>query len=161
MAGYFECLHCGFVAPVKANPPKCGQCGRGTGLIHSQDPKSNDTGTGKSPVYGSVSHPPRAVLFVDICSSTQLYETLGDAVAASMVGNCLTKLRERVEQAGGRVVQRIGDELLCLFGTADAALDGARVMQEWISLQEFGEPALAIRIGCHFGPVIENAGGLF
>jgi adenylate cyclase len=105
---------------------------------------------------------PRAILFADISGSTQLYDTLGDAVAANMIATCLAKLNERVQEAGGRVIQRVGDELMCIFETADAALGAACFMQEWVTRQEMpGEPAIGIRIGCHFGPVIENSGGLF
>jgi len=108
------------------------------------------------------SYESRAVLFVDICGSTQLYETLGDERASRRVMRCLEMLRARVEDASGRVIQRVGDELMCLFDTADAALDAARVMQEAVALQEgLDQPALAIRVGCHFGPVIEDAGDLF
>jgi ribosomal protein L34E len=35
---YFECLHCGTVAPVDATPPKCAQCGHGTGIIYQNEP---------------------------------------------------------------------------------------------------------------------------
>jgi len=110
----------------------------------------------------SSSYQPRAILFVDICGSTGLYDTLGDAAAATAVANCLEALRAHVEEAGGRVIQRIGDELMCLFESADAALGAARIMQDWVSRQETaGQPALAIRVGCHFGPVIEKSGDLF
>jgi adenylate cyclase len=110
----------------------------------------------------SSSYQPRIVLFVDICDSTKLYDTMGDAIAARRVANCLATLRERVEEAGGRVIQRVGDELMCLFETADAALDAARIMQEWVTRQEaLGQSTIAVRVGCHFGPVIENAGDLF
>ena len=102
------------------------------------------------------------VMFVDICGSTQLYETLGDAVASATVMRCLDMLRQRCEQAGGRVIQRIGDELMCAFDSADAALATASVMQESVMQEQApGGPALAIRVGCHFGPVIEDRGELF
>jgi len=108
------------------------------------------------------SYESRTVLFVDICGSTQLYDTLGDERASRQVMRCLEMLRLRVEESSGRVIQRIGDELMCLFDTADSALDAARVMQEWVSRQESPDhPALAIRVGCHSGPVIEDAGDLF
>lgn len=113
-------------------------------------------------IHMSSSYQPRAVLFVDICDSTRLYDTLGDAVAAKAVATFLEALRGRVEEASGRVIQRVGDELMCLFETADAALGAARILQDWVSLQETaGQPALAIRVGCHFGPVIEDSGDLF
>jgi adenylate cyclase len=110
----------------------------------------------------SSSYQPRVVLFVDICGSTQLYDTMGDAAAAKNIANCLATLQERVEEAGGRVMQRVGDELMCLFETADAALDAARIMQEWVTRQEaLGQSTIAVRVGCHFGPVIDNSGDLF
>ena len=108
------------------------------------------------------SYESRVVLFVDICGSTQLYEMLGDERASKRVMRCLEMLRLHVEDASGRVIQRVGDELMCLFDSADSALDAARVMQEWVARQEgLDQPALAIRVGCHFGPVIEDAGDLF
>ena len=105
----------------------------------------------------------RVVLFVDICGSTRLYESLGDEAASRQVMRCLELLRSRVEEGSGRVIQRVGDELMCLFDTADSALDAARVMQEYVMSQadELDTPALAIRVGCHFGPVIERDGDLF
>jgi adenylate cyclase len=104
----------------------------------------------------------RVVLFVDICGSTQLYDTMGDAAAARRVANCLATLHERVREGNGRVIQRVGDELMCLFETGDAALNTARIMQEWVTQQEaVGQSNIAVRVGCHFGPVIENASDLF
>jgi len=110
----------------------------------------------------ATAHSQRAVLFVDICDSTQLYETLGDDVAAKRVAGCLESLGKQVDEAGGRVVQRIGDELMCVYPSAASALECARGMQEWIMRRALrAKPALAIRIGCHFGPVLEKAGDLF
>jgi class 3 adenylate cyclase len=108
------------------------------------------------------SHPSQAVLFVDICDSTQLYETLGDDLAARRVRGCLEALARLVGEASGRVVQRIGDELMCVFPSADAALDTACEMQAWTAHRASNtSPTLAVRIGCHFGPVLEKAGDLF
>jgi len=108
------------------------------------------------------SPPPRVVLFVDICGSTQLYDTMGDALAAKNVANCLATLGERVRECGGRIIQRVGDELMCLFETADDALNAGRMMQEWMTRQEaLGESTIAVRVGCHFGSVIDREGDLF
>ena len=102
------------------------------------------------------------MLFVDICDSMHLYETLGDDVASKRVSGCLEALGKQVDDAGGRVVQRIGDELMCVYPSADSALDSARGMQEWIMRKAVrSKPPLAIRIGCHFGPVVEKDADLF
>ena len=48
MPSYFECLHCGVVTPVEEAPPKCSQCGHGTGVIHLQNPESIEKGQGEN-----------------------------------------------------------------------------------------------------------------
>jgi adenylate cyclase len=102
------------------------------------------------------------VLFVDICDSVQLYDTLGDEIAAECVRDCLHILGRLVLEGCGRVVQRIGDELMCVFPSAEAAISTASKMQVWITHHELSASrALAVRIGCHFGPVLERDGDLF
>jgi len=49
MPRYFECLHCGVITEVAATPPKCRNCGHGTGVLHTRDPrirKSRPEGSG-------------------------------------------------------------------------------------------------------------------
>jgi len=107
-------------------------------------------------------HGSRAILFADISGSTRLYETLGDQQAAERVGRSLTMLARVCEDCGGRVIRTNGDGALCLFETADAALRASRLMQEKTDEhQELSESCPGIHIGCHFGPVLENAGDLY
>ena len=107
-------------------------------------------------------HGARAILFADISGSTRLYETLGDQQAAERVGRSLTMLARVCEDCGGRVIRTNGDGALCLFETADAALRASRLMQEKTDEhQELSESCPGIHIGCHFGPVLENAGDLY
>jgi hypothetical protein len=102
------------------------------------------------------------VLFVDIASSTRLYQQLGDTAAHRRVRTCLGMLREVVETQGGRVVKHIGDGLMCDFADADPALLAAEAMQVAVANEAEGrEPRLGIHIGCHVGPVIETGGDLF
>ena len=104
----------------------------------------------------------RAVLFVDISGSTRLYETLGDEQALARVGSSLAMLSQVCEDCGGRVIKTTGDGAMCVFETADAALRASRLMQEKTEEQQHpGEPNLGIHIGCHFGPVLENAGDFY
>ena len=104
----------------------------------------------------------RAILFADISGSTQLYEQLGDEAAAAAVLSCLAELAGWVAETGGRVIQRVGDELMCLFPSVEAALDAAVEMQR-VGLREGAKagPPLAVRIGCHFGVIVEHGEDIF
>src|SRR5687768_7411680 len=59
-----------------------------------------------------------AILFADIAGSTRLYETLGDAVALTMIGRCIDVIREVCEERDGRVIKTIGDEVMAMFASA-------------------------------------------
>src|SRR5439155_8897122 len=65
------------------------------------------------------------VLFADITGSTRLYETAGDSRAAEEIAVCMQKLREAVEAHGGRVVKTMGDAIMALFSTPNAAAAAA------------------------------------
>ncbi len=98
-----------------------------------------------------------AVLFADVVGSTRLYELLGDHHARDMIVTCVELMRGSTERNRGTVIKTIGDEILAIFPTANDAVNAAAEMQHDIS----GHPSLtvqgqhvAIRIGCHFGPVV-------
>ena len=106
----------------------------------------------------------RGVLFVDIADSTRLYRLHGDESARCIVLDCLTLLDDVVGAHGGKVIDRIGDELMCTFptarqaGLAAAAMQGA-VAQHKPADGEVGD--LNVRIGLHFGPVILDGARIF
>src|SRR5258706_934357 len=103
-----------------------------------------------------------AVLFADITGSTRLYERLGNARALECVGLCLNIMRESALGCGGRVVQTIGDEVLCVFPTALAATQAAIEMQSRVEMQEpVSGQRLQIHIGLQFGPVLEEGQDVF
>ncbi|OLB09649.1 MAG: hypothetical protein AUH10_14010 [Gammaproteobacteria bacterium 13_2_20CM_66_19] len=100
------------------------------------------------------------MLFADVVGSTRLYDTMGDLRARDMVAICIDVMRGATEQRQGTVIKTMGDEVMATFPTADAALNAAAQMQQQISthaqLNVDGQP-VAIRIGCHYGPVmLEN-----
>ena len=101
-----------------------------------------------------------AILFADVVGSTMLYEKLGDDQAREMVGICIEVMKTATEQHGGTVIKTMGDEIMATFPKADEAVDAASQMQRTISTHQALQNELAhvaIRIGCHFGPVvIEN-----
>jgi class 3 adenylate cyclase len=98
-----------------------------------------------------------AILFADVVGSTKLYELMGDVRAREMVAICIDVMRTATEQHGGTVIKTMGDEVMSTFPSGEAALNAASQMQHAIStnpeLTVEGQP-VAIRIGCHFGPVV-------
>jgi len=98
-----------------------------------------------------------AILFADVVGSTKLYEVMGDLKARDMVAICIDVMRSATEQNNGTVIKTMGDEVMSTFPSADDALNAASQMQQQIlahpELKVDGQP-VAIRIGCHFGPVV-------
>lgn len=115
-------------------------------------------GPGSGVALSSVSNETEvAVLFADVVGSTRLYEVLGDHQARDMILQCVEIMRGATERNRGSVIKTIGDEILAIFPTADDAVNAAGEMQHDIG----SHPALlvngqhvAIRIGCHYGPVV-------
>jgi class 3 adenylate cyclase len=103
-----------------------------------------------------------AVLFADIAGSTRLYETLGDVQAKIMIDEALAAMRAITERFEGRVVKTIGDELMCVFPSAERGLLAATDMQNSVNnLPVVKNAKRMIRIGFHAGPVVEENGDVF
>jgi len=98
-----------------------------------------------------------AILFADVVGSTRLYELMGDLRARDMVAICIDVMRSATDQHQGTVIKTMGDEVMSTFPSADEALNAASQMQQQISAHpqlKVDNQAVAIRIGCHFGPVV-------
>jgi adenylate cyclase len=105
-----------------------------------------------------------AIVFADVVGSTKLYELLGDLRARDMVGVCIDVMRGATEQNHGTVIKTMGDEVMATFPTADDALNAAAQMQKQISSHpalKVDEQTVAIRIGCNFGPVVQENRDIF
>ena len=104
-----------------------------------------------------------AVLFADVSDSTRLYEAIGDTAAYGNVREVVGMLKAITEAYSGRVIKTIGDGLMCVFPDADDAANAAVEMQRQIADRpplESGK-RLTIRVGFHYGPVIEDADDVF
>ncbi len=98
-----------------------------------------------------------AVLFADVVGSTRLFELLGDVRARDMIATCIEVMRGATEKNAGTVIKTMGDEVMATFPSADDALSAAAQMQQQIAAHsqlKIDGHAVAIRIGCHFGPVV-------
>jgi adenylate cyclase len=98
-----------------------------------------------------------AIVFADVVGSTRLYEQLGDQRAREVVAVCIDLMRQATESNQGTVIKTMGDEVMSTFPSSNDALNAAAQMQKAITgnkaLTTEGHP-VAIRIGCHFGPVV-------
>lgn len=102
------------------------------------------------------------VLFADVCGSSVLYETLGDAEARRAVERCLNRIERAAVAHRGRLVKTIGDEALIVFDTAEQAFLAACEMQQKVDdLPPVSGHKLAIHIGFHAGEVVEDRGDVF
>ncbi len=102
------------------------------------------------------------VMFADVAGSTKLYDALGDIQAKAMVDECIVIMRSVVAHYGGRVIKTIGDEVMCVLPNADSGLLAGTDMQTKITaLPVVSNVKRAIRVGFHFGPVIEEHNDVF
>jgi len=103
-----------------------------------------------------------AIMFADVSGSTQLYDRMGDEVAKNAIDHCLGHLQAVTETNQGVVIKKIGDELMCRFETAEHGICAAKAAQiETTNLLALDNIKLSIRIGLHFGQVIEDDNDIF
>ncbi len=105
-----------------------------------------------------------AILFADVVGSTQLFDKYGDTKASATVALCLEVMKDATHQFDGTVIKTIGDEVLSTFATVDDAMSAAAQMQARISADKAADDdriPVSIRIGCHFGPVVQDQNDIF
>jgi class 3 adenylate cyclase len=104
-----------------------------------------------------------AILFADVVGSTQLYEEFGDSKASETVALCLDAMKDATLQYNGTVIKTIGDEVMSTFASVDEAMGAAVLMQSRISAdsRQEGRIPVSIRVGCHFGPVVQEQNDIF
>jgi adenylate cyclase len=103
----------------------------------------------------------RAILFADIAGSTGLYESSGDTVAMAAVVECVACLKSTTTAYGGSVIKTIGDEVMASFASAGQAIQAANAMQSRFADLAGAQAGIKLKIGFHYGPVIEADGDCF
>ena len=103
------------------------------------------------------------IMFADIVGSTRLYEKMGDAVATDCINQCLHKMSEITQSFNGVIINTIGDEIMCRFDVADDAVGAAVALHDRFSKEPIEEYniTISLRIGLHFGEVIERDADFF
>jgi adenylate cyclase len=104
---------------------------------------------------GGVESTQRAVLFADVCDSTGLYESLGDAPALALVNTLFEKLGSITATHEGIVIKTLGDAVISQFRDADKAFRAACDMQTAAAaLSPRSQAKFAIKIAFNYGPVV-------
>ena len=103
-----------------------------------------------------------AILFADVSKSMLLHEKLGDEKARVVIDGLLAIAATAVKAHKGRVIKNIGDEILAILPSADAAARAARdlLMEVDKCMQQAGiKPGM--HVGLHAGAFIERDGDVF
>lgn len=103
------------------------------------------------------------VLFADIAGSTRYFRELGPVKGRRIVLSCLDRVSAAVEDQGGLVMDRIGDELMCTLPEPTAALLAAVRSQEDVgnAVADGDLPkGMRLRVGFEHGPVIISQGAI-
>lgn len=99
-----------------------------------------------------------AVGFVDISGYTQLTRTLAQPQLAALLDQFETVVWNAVVAGGGRVVKSLGDELLFVADSADAA---ARIALAALDAAQTGDPELRVHAGLAWGSVLRRGGDVY
>lgn len=104
-----------------------------------------------------------AILFADITGSTRLYDKLGDHEAREIVAKTIDIMVAEAAAHQGTLIKTIGDEIMCTFPTAEAAMGAAMGMHRAIEREQPGGSGNPINIhaGFHFGRVICEGGDVY
>ena len=96
-----------------------------------------------------------SVLFVDLASFTPLTATMGDHVAADVLGRFSATVRGSATRHNGRIVKQIGDAFMLTFDQPGDAIEFGLGMDRFVD----AEPHFpALHIGAHHGRVLYREG---
>ncbi|MEO0381210.1 MAG: adenylate/guanylate cyclase domain-containing protein [Pseudomonadota bacterium] len=98
----------------------------------------------------------RAILLADVSGSTALYRTHGDERASQLVFECVEGMQKIATIHGGEFVRSKGDDVLCLFESADTAIAAAGDMMTHGARGE-----VSLHAGLHWGLVVHRGTELF
>src|SRR2546428_1165203 len=102
------------------------------------------------------------VLFADVSGSHRFHRVAGATTGQGGISGCLELMRKAVVSARGRVVKTIGDEVMALFPSADAAVAAAATMLGAVdALPAVGGSKLGLRVGLQAGAVIQHGEDVF
>jgi class 3 adenylate cyclase len=104
----------------------------------------------------------RAVLFTDICGSTEMTERLGDDGAIALLHEHDGIVRDALAMHDGREVKHTGDGIMASFTSVSGAVEAAIAMQRRLAAREERlNGQLDVRIGISAGEPVSDHDDLF
>jgi len=103
----------------------------------------------------------RTVLFTDIVGSTELTQRLGDRAAMEVVELHDRLVRAALARTGGREVKHLGDGVMSVFVSADAAVACASEVHAALHAADRADDPVRIRVGAATGEPVERHGDFF
>ncbi|NQU56878.1 MAG: adenylate/guanylate cyclase domain-containing protein, partial [Rhodospirillales bacterium] len=106
---------------------------------------------------------PVTVLFTDIAGSTNMTQTMGDAVAQQVVRAHNRIVRDALSQFNGTEIKHTGDGIMASFSTTSNGIDAAADMQKGTLKHNANYPdlPLGLKIGINAGEPIAEDNDLF
>jgi class 3 adenylate cyclase len=104
----------------------------------------------------------RAIVFTDICDSTQQTEELGDEAFMQLLHLHDETVRSALAHHDGREVKHTGDGIMASFNSAAAAVEaGIELQQALRAANEGSEHPLHVRVGISVGEPVTDHDDLF
>lgn len=104
----------------------------------------------------------RAVLFTDICGSTELTQRLGDDAGTALVREHDGVVRAALAEHGGREVKHTGDGIMASFRSVASSVEAASAMQQQLAARNrVAEIPIDVRIGISAGEPVAEGDDLF
>jgi len=104
----------------------------------------------------------RAILFTDLCDSTQLTQQLGDSAFMALLHDHDDIVRSALSKHTGREVKHTGDGIMASFSSVSAAIEAAIAIQRaLIDRNAHGATPLSLRIGVSAGEPVTERDDLF
>ncbi|HEY5024567.1 MAG TPA: nickel-binding protein [Acidimicrobiales bacterium] len=117
---------------------------------------------GHPPGVAYVESPVRAILFTDLCDSTQQTQEIGDEAFMVLLREHDVIVRTVLHQRNGQEVKHTGDGIMASFVSASSAVESGIDIQRSLRLRNGeAERPIHLRIGISVGEPVTERGDLF